>query len=202
MKTDEGYIKFNCHWVKGEPVAESMLSEINRWRDNLYELGLIGAYDNGIGFGNISIRTNGKLFLITGSVTGGFPRLNPDHYVMVTEYDLMQNSLTCSGPIKASSESLSHAVIYDCSPETNAVIHIHNLELWEALIHKVPTTNVNVAYGTPQMANEIIRLFGETTVANEKILVMGGHQEGIISFGRTLDEAGKILINRFEEMRG
>jgi hypothetical protein len=48
---------------------------------------------------------------------------------------------------------------------------------------------------TPEMANEIKRLFKETLVAVEKILVMGGHVGGIISFGGTLEEAGKILLN-------
>ena len=31
---------------------------------------------------------------------------------------------------------------------------------------------------------------------NKKIIVMGGHKEEIISFGKTLDEAGNILLNK------
>ena len=46
------------------------------------------------------------------------------------------------------------------------------------------------------MANEIKRLFDQTALSKEKILVMGGHREGIISFGKDLAEAGNILIDK------
>ena len=193
---DEGNIKFNCNWVKAGPVSENHIMDINIWRDKLYIIGLIGADNNGIGFGNISIRYKNRTFFITGSATGGFKKLNGSHYVLVDEYDLLQNSLTCTGPIRASSESLSHAAIYECSPETNAVIHVHNIDMWEDLIYKVPTTSDSVLYGTPEMANEIKRLFIESSLPVEKILVMGGHKEGIIAFGTTPEEAGKILLNK------
>ena len=193
---DEGSIKFNCNWIKAEPASSKHIKELNIWRDKLYNLGLIGADKNGIGFGNISIRFEKHAFIITGSATGGLNKLSESHYVLVNEYDLLQNSLICTGPIKASSESLSHAVIYECSPETNAVMHIHNIDMWEKLMHKAPSTSDNVSYGTPEMANEIKRLFNETPVAVEKILVMSGHKEGIIAFGSTLDEAGKIIISK------
>jgi ribulose-5-phosphate 4-epimerase/fuculose-1-phosphate aldolase len=193
---EEGYIKFNCNWIKAEPIAIDKLAEINTWRDILYNHGLIGAYNSGIGFGNISIRCDNNTFIITGSATGGLDKLNETHYVLVNEYNLLQNSLRCIGPIKASSESLSHAAIYECAPEVNAVIHIHHMGIWGKLMHKIPTTNKDVLYGTPEMANEIKRLFVESPVIKEKIIVMAGHQEGIISFGNTLDEAGKLLWER------
>ena len=49
------------------------------------------------------------------------------------------------------------------------------------------------------MAKEIQRLFRETDVKEKKILVMAGHKEGIISFGKDLDEAGKIMLNYLSE---
>ena len=94
----------------------------------------------------------------------------------------------------ASSESLSHAVIYDCSPETNAVIHIHNMIIWKDHIHKLPTTSPDVLYGTIDMAKEIIRLFKKTDVGSIKKIIMGGHQEGLIAFGSSLDEAGRMTL--------
>ena len=193
---DEGYIKFNCNWIKTNLIPEDKAAAINVWRDIMYKQGFIGVYDDGIGFGNISVRCEDQTFLITGSSTGEFEKLNENHYSLVTNYNLLQNSLTCKGPIIASSESLTHALIYECSPETNAVIHIHNIDIWNNLIHKVPTTNIEATYGTPEMANEIKRLFSESEVAAEKIIVMGGHKEGIISFGSTLEEAGNILLKR------
>lgn len=193
---DEGYIKFNCRWIEAGPVPKQKTDELNIWRDKLYERGLIGVYGNGIGYGNISTRAAGHTFIITGSATGAFHRLNENHYVLVNDYDLLKNSLTCTGPVRASSESLSHAAIYECSAQTNAVIHIHSQAMWDRLINEIPTTSEEVPFGTPEMADEIKRLFRDTSVAETKILVMGGHREGIISFGATLDEAGQVLLDK------
>ena len=53
---DEGVIKFNCHWTKSAPLDEAWIRDLNVWRDKLYRLGLIGMNEDGIGYGNISIR--------------------------------------------------------------------------------------------------------------------------------------------------
>jgi len=194
----EGYIKFNCNWIKAGPVSQDYARKMNVWRDKLYALGLIGVYENGIGFGNISMRHEGNTFVITGSATGGLKQLNENHFTLVTSYDLEQNSLECKGPIKASSESLTHAAIYESTREVQVVIHVHNMEMWKKLINKVPTSRADAEYGTPEMAGEIKRLFRESNVKEEKILVMGGHEEGIITFGDNLDEAGEKLMEYFQ----
>jgi len=191
---DEGYIKFNCKWIKEKPVTKIITNNINTWRNRLYEIGLIGAYKNGIGYGNISFRMDNNCFLITGSATGGISKLNENHYANVSNYNLEQNSLICKGPIKASSESLSHAVIYDCQPSTNAVIHIHHLKLWNKLLNVFPTTSTSISYGTPEMALEIKRLLASHDIKNQNTIVMGGHKEGVLVFGKSLDEAGNKVV--------
>ncbi|MEO1049308.1 MAG: class II aldolase/adducin family protein [Bacteroidota bacterium] len=188
---DEGYIKFNHEWIKAEPFPCELIDEINLWRNKMYELGLIGMYDNGIGYGNISQRVFHNEFLISGSATGGKPKLNELGYTCVESYDFKQNFLVCRGPIIASSESLTHAAIYEQSPDIKAVIHVHSLSAWKNLLGKVPTTKADVPYGTPEMAGEIERLFKETDVANQKILAMAGHEEGIVTFGSTFEEANE-----------
>ena len=50
---------------------------------------------------------------------------------------------TCIGPIQASSASLTHAAIYQANPDINAVIHVHDRDLWENLLDRVPTTARN-----------------------------------------------------------
>jgi L-ribulose-5-phosphate 4-epimerase len=193
---EEGYVKFNCNWIPSNNIPTDKVAALNIWRDIMYSRGLIGIYLNGIGFGNISMRCDGNTFLISGTATGGISTLNGSHYSLVTQYDLTANSVTCVGPIKASSESLTHAMIYECSSETNAVIHVHSLELWKRLLHHVPTTTEHISYGTPEMAAEMKRLFDETDLGQQKIIVMAGHREGVISFGKDLEEAGSILINK------
>jgi len=198
---DEGYIKYKCNWINSEPIDLSEIAELNKWRKKLYQLGLIGEYENGIGFGNISTRDyQSQQFIISGTQTGNLPVLNEQHYTKVTNFDLEENSLTCHGPIKASSESLTHATLYQANKTVNAIIHVHHLELWQELMYKVPTTDKDVSYGTPEMAKEIIRLFKEDNLIETKILVMSGHEEGIISFGTNLEEAGNILLDRYNKL--
>jgi hypothetical protein len=59
---------------------------------------------------------------------------------------------------------------------------------------RLPTTNPNVPYGTPEMARETHRLFRSTALPDLQILAMGGHEDGIVVFGRTAEEAGQILL--------
>jgi len=166
---DEGYIKFNCNWIPSNDIPLNKVTVLNMWREIMYKKGLIGVYPDGIGFGNISMRCNEKTFLISGNATGGLATLSESHYSLVTNYNLSTNSVTCVGPLKASSESLTHALIYEYSAASNAVIHIHDLNLWNRFIHHVPTSSENISYGTPEMANEIKRLFDET-YCREKII--------------------------------
>ena len=191
---ETGVIKFNCNWIKSEPLPMSELNELNTWRNKMFALGWIGVNAEEIGFGNISIRSKNNEFIISGSATGKLKTLNNEHYTKVVEYDLEKNSLTAVGPILASSESLTHAVIYEYDKTVNAIIHIHNYDLWKKNMNEMPTTKKEIEYGTPAMANEMIRLFDETDLRNKKVLVMAGHEEGIISFGENLEEAGNLLL--------
>jgi L-ribulose-5-phosphate 4-epimerase len=195
MAIDEGYVKYHCHWLPAEALDKQRIEELNHWRNKLYQLGLIGQYENGIGYGNISIRGEiDRQFTISGTSTGGIPVLNESYYTTVIDYDWTQNTVTCQGPIQSSSEALTHAAIYEANPNIHAVIHIHDRSLWSSLMNQVPTTRENVAYGTPEMAEEIIRLCQEDTLVEQQILVMSGHEEGIIVFGVNLDRAGNLLL--------
>ncbi len=194
---DEGYIKYQCHWTNQKSVSSREIIELNLWRDQLYQLGLIGIYPNGIGFGNISIRDQDTI-IISGTQTGGLSHLKPQHYTRVTDFDWEQNTVTCIGEIQASSETLTHGAVYTANPEINAVIHVHHLQLWEKLLDRVPTTNRNSAFGTPEMARDIIKLCQQETTKNQKIIIMSGHKEGIITFGKNLAEAAQILFSFYQ----
>ncbi|GJL73746.1 MAG: hypothetical protein NMNS01_29450 [Nitrosomonas sp.] len=193
---DEGYIKFQCYWQKAAALQED-LSELIHWRNKFLQMGLIGYYpDINVGFGNISQKVGGKQFIISGTQTGHIEHIQAEHFTTVTDYNISTNEVWCKGPVKASSESMTHAMIYENDPMVEAVIHIHSEAFWKQLINQVPTTRREVPYGTPEMANEITRLFSESEVKTQKIIVMAGHEEGILSFGACLKEAGEI-IERF-----
>lgn len=191
----EGYVKFNLHWTEGLPLSAEGLAETIRWRQKLYELGYIGMYPDGIGFGNISCRWEGDRFAISGSATGGIAEIRPEHFCLVTDFDLAHNTLECLGPVRASAESMTHGAVYRCSPTTASVIHIHSLPFWEKLLFRVPTTREEATYGTPEMAGEIQRLFEEEGLEEHRILCMAGHREGIVSFGPTAESAGRVLLD-------
>ncbi len=201
---DEGYIKFKADWQESTPFPRGLLQELNEYRQRVYDLGLIGAYDNGIGFGNISQRhpDHPDQFLISGSATGNFKTLTEDHYALVTHVDIDRNELRCEGPIVASSESMSHAVIYQTLPEVQAVIHAHHLGMWQELMHKVPTTDASATYGSPEMAYSIIDLLQTTDLPQSKLFVMEGHEEGIFVFGREMVEAYRVLVKAFNRFNG
>lgn len=192
----QGAVKFNCHWTQSGPVISDEEYEIiNYWREILFNMDLIGAYENGVGFGNISMRIGkGNQFLITGSATGEIPELEPGHYVKVNSFNIDDNAVQCIGPLKASSESLTHAAIYSADSDTNAVIHVHSFELWSELIYKVPTTNPAMDYGTIGLAKDIARLFSESDVFEKRIIVMAGDRAGILTFGHDIDEAVNVLM--------
>jgi len=44
------------------------------------------------------------------------------------------------------------------------------------------------------MAYEVMRLFKLTHIQSRKIVVMAGHEGGIVAFGRDLEEAFAVLI--------
>jgi ribulose-5-phosphate 4-epimerase/fuculose-1-phosphate aldolase len=195
-RRDEGYIKFNCNWTPVPTVPFPQFEDLNSWRSRLYRAGLIGVYENRVGFGNVSVRREeGKNeFIISGTQTGGVRVLDESHYTLVLDFNIEKNELTCKGPVKASSESMTHAVFYQMSADINAVLHVHSHSLWRKLLDQVPTTAKNVAYGTPEMAKEVRRLFSDSNLKEKKVIVMGGHEDGVVTFGKDLNEAGNLLL--------
>ena len=219
---DEGTIKYRCDWERIDVIRPEEIAELTRYRDALHRLNLIGQYPNGIGFGNLSRRdvwsdlwdggllgvlggrtavrpyggdVDGHSFIVTGTQTAHLSTLTVADYAKVTAFNPSQNTLACQGLCKASSESLTHGVIYAQDPNINAIIHIHHRALWQQSLHKLPTTRADIPYGTPEMAAETQRLFQETNLPDTRIFAMAGHEEGIVAFGETLETAYRTLVN-------
>jgi len=188
-------VKFTCQQVAVEISRFAGFAELNRYRGKLLALGVIGVDASGIGFGNLSIRSGAtSRFYITGSATAGISELTPVDYAKVVAYDFARNWLQCEGSTVASSESLTHAAVYESDPTARAVIHCHDMTLWAALLDKAPTTPQRIEYGTPEMAYAVRRLFDITDVKRRKIFVMAAHDGGLVAFGKDLQEAFQILM--------
>jgi hypothetical protein len=193
---DEGYTKYRIHWSPKPAPDAAAAKRVEEWRRPLFVAGLIGQYDDPpIGFGNISIRCGEPgQFLITGTQTGNIAYSNEAHYSLVTGYDIAENELSCSGPVQASSEALTHAAIYEMDPAINAVVHVHSKVLWDRYLNVLPTTRADIAYGTPGMAREFGRLYRESEFRSQGIAVMGGHAEGLLSIGASLELAATRIL--------
>lgn len=198
MQEQEGVIQFDLHWQQ-TGVIQADLSALNAWRAILWKLELIGQdplrYD-GIGFGNVSQRVaSSNQFIISGSQTGHIEQLDEQHYALVTNFDADNNRVVAEGPVQPSSESMTHGVIYQLDASVNCVLHVHSPDIWNAASAlSLPLTRSDVAYGTPEMAAEVSRLFSETDARTRGIFVMAGHRDGVVAFGTTPEAAGVSLI--------
>ena len=193
---DEGYTKYQCDWDLAPALPAETVEELNAWRNRLHDRGLIGYYqEHGVGFGNVSIREgDGDAFVISGTQTGHIARTDESHYARVTRCDIPVNRVRCEGPVQASSEALTHAAIYALNSAIRAVVHVHDATLWRNLKGRIPTTSDEVSYGTPEMAHEFHRLYEETDLPARGVAVMGGHEEGIVSFGASIAQAAERIL--------
>lgn len=193
---DEGYTKYQCDWRRAPALPAAVIQDLNEWRNRLYDVGLVGFYEeHGVGFGNLSVRADGyEKFIISGTQTGGIRRTDETHYSLVTACDIDANHVTCEGPVQASSETLTHAALYALDSGIRAVAHVHSSILWRTLMHRIPTTAEDVRYGTPEMAREFLRLYRETDLSETGIAVMAGHEEGIVAFGLTMEQAAQRIL--------
>src|SRR5262245_13041291 len=165
-RASEGVIQFAVeHRIAELPerVHGDVARELAAWREVLARLGLIGRDPGrygGLGYGNVSARLGPfgdvgrgrRAFLVSGTQTGGLARLALAHFCRVESYDVVANRVASVGQIEPSSESLTHAALYDVAPEARAVLHGHAPELWRqaAALH-LPITAPAIAQGTVAM---------------------------------------------------
>lgn len=205
---DEGVIKFEAahRSQRLDPARHRDLADqLAGWRQVMQLCGLVGQDPTrygGAGFGNLSARVGPpasglgrRAMLVSGTQTGGLPRVTLADFCVVERYDVRANHVTSHGLVRPSSESMTHGAIYDLGPHIRAVLHAHAPTIWRrAAALAIPTTRPEVPYGTQAMAHEMERLRRETPLLERQILSMAGHEDGIIAFGRTLDEAGRVLM--------
>jgi len=191
------YIKFTHDWQeKAFDLDEALFAQFYEARERLMKAGLMGG-DDGIGFGNMSVRSKDQRnFVITGTGTGLQKSFTPRHMALVTDYAFDRNFVRSIGLTPASSESLSHAAIYQALPDVQAVVHVHHKKFWTEQLNKLPTTSTLAEYGTVELAQALYDVCMHQQVCDEKIIVMGGHPEGIIAFGEDLLTCVDHLIDK------
>ncbi len=208
MMRGEGVIKFSAEHASAplaRPEVEPVLEDLLGWRAVLHELGLVGqdpARYEGAGYGNLSARVppwdaepGHRGFAVTGTQTGGKPYLTVDDLCVVGFYDYVRNQVRSHGRVLPSSESMTHGAVYDLWAATRFVFHVHAPVLWRnARELGLPTTRPDVEYGTPEMAQEVLRLFRTSALRTLGVFAMGGHEDGIVAFGPSARETGAALL--------
>ncbi|MGM0461364.1 MAG: class II aldolase/adducin family protein [Fibrobacterota bacterium] len=201
---DEGYIKYSCFLdtSTAPPAADSMM--VQNIRRKLYDIGLIGMYENGVGFGNVSCRSGKETmsFIITGSATGGSKILDREDFVEVETCDIQKNHVSAKGKIPPSSESMTHWAVYAAHEEIQAVVHVHSKDIFDYMKNAGAfCTRRNISYGTPQMARAIFRLV-QTGLSPHGVFYTAGHDEGVFAYGRNESEVENAILNLYTKARG
>lgn len=193
---DEGVVKYSLEFTKTKILCEQECKKIEKVRNRLFNLGLIGAYSNGIGYGNISLRKDStNEFIITATQTGEFSKLTPKYYSLVQKVNFQTFTTTATGYSQPSSEAITHASIYALDKEINAVIHVHNEKLWNYMLENNYLSTKDTPYGTPEMVEDINAMYENINPLLNNSFVMKGHFEGVVTFGKNLEEAENILYN-------
>lgn len=211
MGEKDGVVKFNCDFATGNPPDEKEIGELMFWRDRFFEIGLIGQDSSrygGAGYGNVSQRIepfDGEhpRIVATATQTGGIPKLGIEGYVTVLECHPERNNVLVvespTGKIKTTSEIFTHNQVYLLGrgigkiPNVRSVVHVHSPLMWKnAQRLGMPRTNPSAQYGTPEMALETERIYPEAKRLG--IFSMGGHEDGIVSFGSSPEEAASIMM--------
>lgn len=188
----DGVIKYSIEHQTAETPLFSDYEQLEALRTRLFTLGLIGEKD-GIGYGNLSMRDdNSKSFFITATQTGRKQILSREYYTYISDYDFSTFKVISQGTHKPSSEALSHAMIYAIDERITTVIHIHSLALWKFMQAKNDLATT-AEYGTAEMVEEIAELYTNLDPMMNNAFVMKGHEEGIITFGRSVEEAELVL---------
>src|SRR3954466_3144213 len=154
--TETGLIKFRAERSDIIAPASPDMSALNVYRTMLRERGFIGRDANGLGFGNISLRSEPDAgFFITVSGSAGRDEIGPADLVFVREWNIPQNLVRFTGDGTPSAETLTHAAVYEAALGSGAVLHIHNEEFFAALAASGMKTKASAEYGTPAMALQV-----------------------------------------------
>ena len=198
---DEGVIKFSSQRRDGSLAWSDALDALNRVRTALFDLGLIGVLPDGIGYGNLSIRTSELQFVISASATGANRVLSPAQYSLVESFSIESNSVHSVGGLPASSESMTHGAIYAANAAVQCVIHVHSRALFNWLLQENwPSTPADVPYGTPAMADAVTRLVAQQSQL-PVLFAMAGHQDGVVAYGSDISSVFNLVSDTFGSIK-
>ena len=158
--------------------------------------------------GNLSFRINNNEFIITGSQLPSKKNLKRDDFALVhsCKYEGNMCEVEYSGVVPPSSETMLHDLLYKKLPYVNAIFHGHDdigllivdklikMNVSPDLLNGVVTRNAPKP-GTRETPDAVLDVVGD----NVKYVLILGH--GFVSFGRSVEEVGKIALKNGERLR-
>jgi len=201
----EGVIQFSYALDAGDTaIDDAQFSRLAAWRSVLRDLQLLGEDPlryGGFGYGNLSVRHPDGGFVITASQTSGLATLGRAQLVHITRADLADFRVQATGAMAPSSESLTHAMLYQADPRLNVVFHIHCPLIWRARdALGIPATAGDVPYGTPAMAQAVRSLLARES-HRPLLFATAGHEDGVFAAGATCRECGTRLVSALADAR-
>jgi len=198
---DDGYIKYASTRRDGVVPPSAELDALNRARTALFDIGLIGVYANGVGYGNLSMRaSDDNQFVITASATGALRILQAEQFCLVESFSIDDNRVQSIGSLPASSESMTHGAIYAARPDVQCVIHVHSRILFDHLLNSgAPATPADAPYGTPTMAHLVAQLVARQPHL-PTVFAMAGHDEGVVAYGSDADSTLDALLTLLQRI--
>jgi len=195
----DGVIKYHVEHTFEPATTFDDYSSLEALRTRLFALGLIGETSDGIGYGNLSHRVKAtSSFFITATQTGKLSQLTSLQYSLIENYSFETFTVFSKGEHKPSSEALSHAMIYAIHPDITTVVHVHSAGLWQFMKSRGDLATT-AEYGTTQMTEEIASLYQTRDPFTHNSFVMLGHEDGIIAFGKSIEEAEQSLYRIVRE---
>jgi len=175
---------FETRFVSTNVPVDSRLEELIYWGKRFFDTGMVEEAG-----GNLSYRTE-KGFVVSG--TGVYLNvLSPETVSEVIDIkeENRRYLVYANGTAVPSRECLLHSYIYQQRREINAVFHTHD-ETVVAIYDKlgVPCTIGEQPRGSSELASEACRVL--EAEAGAQFIILRNH--GIISLGKTMQEAGQL----------
>ncbi len=180
--------KFRTVFLKNEVLITDDSKQMICWFRKLYDAGLAPEYGQGSS-GNLSFRHKDG-FIIKSTKTY-FNSINADELVFVESFDFDRKIAYVHGKLEPSTELQMHYFIYKNRKDVNAVFHVHDYRAMNvAEKYNIPITNVTEA-GTEKIGLDVLKFLDE-----KNYVIMKEH--GVVAVGKTIDEAGNIIL-KFNE---
>lgn len=196
--TDEGVIRFRADHEDGDLPSDArrVARVLLPVRAELRRAGWLGRDPDrygGYAYGNLSARLGEERFVVSGTQTSDLDDADEDTFCVVEGWELEDNRVTSTGPVRPSSESLSHAALYQAALWIGVVLHVHAPGLFtRAARTGLPATGPDAEAGTVAIARDLLHL-GRDLEAPAGVVHMAGHPDGLLAYGETAPQALRAL---------